>query len=312
MNKKITIIMPHLNEDSEPADTIKSIYDTANPELFNIIAVDDASDKTRCIIPNRPEIISFRGDKRKGVDFRRHQCVLMSETPYVFIIDAHMRFKNDNWLEKIIESLGREPNTAWCTTCLGLGYGNMDINKAKGKYYGADLLIVDKNANPSRPVRECLEPKWASYKNALEYEIPCILGANYGFSKEWFLYLKGLDQMRSWGSSETLLSLKSWLAGGKCKIRTDIEIGHKFRDNAPYVTNISDLIWNKIYIAKTMLPEDLGNKILDCIPKNINYKVAMDLLSQNSEVIAEHKSYYSDIFKLSIYDYCKKFGIELP
>ena len=41
--KKLTIVMPFLNEENEPLETIKSIYETAPRELFKIIVIDDCS-----------------------------------------------------------------------------------------------------------------------------------------------------------------------------------------------------------------------------------------------------------------------------
>jgi len=188
----------------------------------------------------------------------------------------------------------------------------MDINNFKGKYYGATMLFVDKSANSDRPVREILESKWASKKEGVEYELPCILGANYGFSKKWFDYIGGLKGLRMWGTSEPFLSAKSYMAGGRCKIRTDIEIGHEFRSNAPYVTPISHLVYNKIFLCKTILPEDLGDKLISYLPKDINFKNAMKEIEKNKDKIEEDKKYYKSIFKNSIYDYCEKFNIELP
>lgn len=309
--KKITIIMPFLNEDNEPIETVKSIYETANSSLFDIIAIDDGSVKP-INFGSFKDVKCLRNDNRIGVDGCRQLGANMTETPYFFILDAHMRFKNDNWLEKMIDALEREPETAWCTVCLGLGYGTMNVNESKGKYYGATMLFVDPNAQLSRPAREVLEPKWADRKEGVEYELPCILGANYGFSKKWFDYIGGLKGLQMWGTSEPFLSLKTWMAGGKCKIKTDIEIGHKFRDNAPYRTGVYYLVYNKIFLCKTILPEDLGNKLINYLPKDSSFYNAMKEIENNQAKIISDKDYYQSIFKYSIDDYCKRFNIKLP
>ena len=218
--------MPFLNEEEEPRKTIESIYETAPSSLFKIIAIDDGSNN-KISLDGFDDVQVTYNEKRIGVDGCRQLGADMVDTPYLFIIDAHMRFKNDRWLERIIDCIEREPETAWCTTCIGLGYGSMDMNNHKGKYYGADMLFVDSDAKPNRPARQVLEPKWAQLKGAGEYEIPCILGANYGFSKKWFDHIKGLHGLKMWGTSEPFLSMKTWMAGGKCKIATDIGIGHK-------------------------------------------------------------------------------------
>jgi len=308
--KKISIIMPFLNEDMEPKETIESIYDTAPSSLFKIIAIDDCSQKS--VHLDFPDVQIIRNEKRIGVDGSRQKGIELADTPCIFVIDSHMRFKKDNWLEKMIDCVEKEPDAAWCTVCLGLGYGTMDINNHKGKYYGANMLFIDDNATPDRPAREVLEPKWGAKKDGLEFEIPCILGANYAFSKKWFDYIGGLKGLKMWGSSEPFLSMKTWMAGGKNKIRTDVEIGHKFRSNSPYTTKISSLVFNKIFICKTIFPDQLGDKLIGYLPKDINYKKAMEEIDNIQERIKKDRAYYHSIFKRSIYDYCNEFKIKLP
>jgi len=309
--KKITIIMPFLNEEEEAVRTVESIYQTAPEEIFDIVAIDDCSENLSNL-DKFGNIRYIRNKERIGVDGSRQLDIDMAQTPYVFVIDAHMRFKDDQWLQRVIECLEREPETAWCTTCVGLGYGTMDMNKHKGKYYGANMLFVDSEANAQRPAREVLEPKWAPKKDEVEYEIPCILGANYGFSKKWLEHINGLRGLKMWGSSEPFLSLKTWMAGGKCKIRTDIEIGHKFRSNAPYVTQVSSLVYNKIFLAKTILPQDLGDKLINHLPQDRNFRTAMAMINNNQDKIDEDRDYYSKIFKKTIYEYCEQFDINIP
>ena len=68
MNKKLTIIMPHLNEKAEPLETIKSMYQTANSDLFQIIAIDDCSkEKMRYVmgVGSPEDLLNFIG---MGVD----------------------------------------------------------------------------------------------------------------------------------------------------------------------------------------------------------------------------------------------------
>lgn len=306
--------MPFLNEGDEPLCTVRSLYETAPSSLFEVVAIDDRSTSPKGIdeLCQYPNLRYIRNKKRMGVDASRQKGIDASETAYVLIIDAHMRFKNDGWMERFVECMEREPETAWCTTCVGLGYGSMDMGSPKGKYYGADMLFVDKDSKPNRPAREVLEPKWAQKQPEVEYEIPCILGANYGFSRAWLEHIKGLQGLKMWGTSEPFLSLKTWMAGGKCKIRTDIEIGHKFRETAPYRTNISALLYNKIFLCQTILPEPISNALIGYLPKDNNFNLAMNEISSDACVIENSRSYYKQIFERSIEEYCGRFSIDLP
>lgn len=310
---KTTIIMPFLNEEIEPSATVQSIYETAPSGSFEIIAIDDNSNKfDRATLDKYPDVKYVKNTERIGVDGSRQMGIEMANNENILIIDAHMRFKNDNWMQKMSEYLKNEPETLWCTTCLGLGYGTMDVNKHKGSYYGADMLFVDAKAKPNRPAREVLEPKWASKKEDFVYEIPCVLGANYFMTKKWADYIWGLKGLKMWGTSEPFMSIKTWMSGGKCKITKDIEIGHKFRSNAPYSTGIAYLVYNKIFMCKTIFPEDLSEKLIGYLPKDVNFRKAMKMIEEDKDKISQSREYYQGIFKSSIHDYCERFDIKIP
>ena len=301
--KDISIIMPFLNEDQEPQRTIDSIFETSNPKRFEIIAIDDCSNKPSEIRECK-EITYIKNENRIGVDACRQLGANIAKSPYLFIIDSHMRFPK-GWLSRIIDNIDSEKQTLWCTTCMGLGYGNMDLQRSRDPYRGADIVLV--NAE-----NEVLEPKWRNVHGNGNYEIPCVLGANYGVSKAWFDHIHGLEGLKMWGCSEMFMSLKSWLAGGSCKINTDIKIGHKFRDNAPYSTNIWNMLYNKIFLCKTILPEGLGDYLISCLPQNVNFKRAIKEIKNNEKYIQEERSYYNRIFKRNIHSVCSEWKVAMP
>ncbi len=304
--KDITIIMPFLNEFDEPQNTINSIYQTANPKNFEIIAIDDCSDKFLCKshIHESTEIRFINNKERIGVDACRQMGAEMANTPFLFIIDAHMRFPL-GWLPRVIDSIRNEPNTLWCTMCMGLGYGNMDLLRSRDRYQGADFALVSSK-------NEVLEPKWIATCKGGQYEIPCVLGANYGVSKEWFNHIHGLKGLKLWGTSELFMSLKTWMAGGSCKINTDVKIGHKFRDVAPYSTNVWAMAYNKILLCKTLFPQDLGDYLINKMPQTSNHKRALKEIESNNDFIVSEREYYKTIFKRDIYSICKQWDIAIP
>ena len=115
-----------------------------------------------------------------------------------------------------------------------------------------------------------------------------------------------------WGTSEPFMSLKTWMAGGQCKIITDIEIGHKFRDHAPYQTHVYHLVYNKIFLCKTILPDELGEKLISYMPRDESFRRALQHIEANAAFIDEARAYYRGLFKTSVYDYCHRFDIALP
>ena len=294
--KKLTIIIPFLNEGQEPIRTIESIYNTCDSQLIDIIAIDDCSDHKLTDFSAYPEVKVLRNSNRIGVAVSRQIGAEMAQTPYLLIIDGHMRFRKDNWYTRITEALEKEPHTLFCTTCVHLTPDQMDMERASGKYYGADLVLVDPSQSDSIIASQIIEPKWAIEKEGNEYEIPCILGANYAVSKDWFLKLKGLKGLQKWGGDEAFLSLKSWLAGGKCKLIKDIEIGHMFRENAPYVTKMYHMYYNKMWICWTLFPDELSQYLIQLLPDNPQKHVAQTHISSHWSTILSMREYFQSIF----------------
>jgi len=311
------IIIPFLNEGHWIRDTIKSIYNSVNSKDIRVVALDDGSkdmtmEQSMALVKEFPNVKYVRNPVRIGVDGSRHKGVEMAESDYILVIDGHHKFwENQDWHSKIKECIDRNPKTIHCCTCLGLGYGVDKIENHIGKYHAADLkLLTDQEKD--RPFRSVIEPKWTSEKPEQEYEVGCVLGANYFFNKQWFMRLHGLAHLKSWGTSEPFLSLKSYLAGGDCKINRGIEIAHHFRSEATYSTLCKDLCYNKIYVLKTIFPKDMEDVLMKYIPKDRNYNDAMQMIEADKELIESERQYYQSIFKSTVPDYCKRFGIEIP
>jgi len=300
---KLSIIIPFLNEGDELQNTIDSIYETSNPLNFEIIAIDDCSD-IKSTIKERKEIKMIRNEARIGVDACRQLGSELASHNHLCFFDSHMRFPL-GWATRMLEDIQSEPKTLWCTMCMGLGYGNMELNRSRERYRAADIVLLNGS-------REVLEPKWRDCNKEGKYEVPCVLGANYGVNKKWFEYIHGLKGLQMWGCSEMFMSLKTWFAGGSCKIDTDIKIGHKFRKQAPYSTAVWNMIYNKMYLCRTILPNDLGNFLIGAMPKTSNYKRAMIEIENSIESIESEKKYYKTIFVNNIFDVCNKFDIKIP
>ncbi|MFW9874511.1 MAG: glycosyltransferase [Candidatus Thorarchaeota archaeon] len=318
MEKKITIIIPFLNEGEELLYTIKSIYETASPKLFEIIVVNDASTIQSTGLEKYEEITIIRNRERLGVDASRDKAVKLAKTYHVFIIDAHMRFKNDKWCKKIIKALNKEPTTIFCTCSVALNHSKPEVtvyNAKRGRYYGANLLLYNHNGieqgKPSS-YRDIIVPKWRKGKKKTGkriYEIPCILGATYGINRKWFNKLKGFEGLKMWGSSEPFISLKSWLAGGKCKIISDVEIGHYYRNKSPYTTESYYLLYNKMFIAKTIFSKNLASDMISYLGNNRDVRMAKNLIDVNRNLINDYREYFKALFTKSIFNLCKKFNI---
>ena len=308
--KKLSIVIPHLNEGGLLKETLSSIYKTADSKMLEIITIDDNS-TVSYDISQFTDVIKIINKTRIGVDACRSLGVASSSSNYCLLLDGHMKFRNDDWAKKMIAYIDNYPKTIWCTTCLGLGYGTTEIEDHKGKYFGADLKLFTPKEK-DRPCRQVVEGVWSSEKKGDEYEISCLMGANYFFNKDWFNYIRALSGLMSWGSSEPAVSIKSYLSSGDCRITKKIEIGHFFRDNSPFSTSISHLVYNKLLLLKTIFPEELESKLMKHIPNDINLINALKMIEENKDFVQKEKNYYKSIFKVSFYDFCNKFNIEIP
>jgi len=308
----MSVVMPFLNEGQEPVHTVRSLLATSGGVPLDIVAIDDGSQVPPVGLAELPGVRLVRNPRRLGSAGSKHKGVLMARAEHVLVIDAHMRFRSDGWLGAFDDALRASPTTALCSVCLGLDADNMDVDRPRGAYHAADLAFVDHAPSPDRPARQILEPRWAPRQGEGRYAVPCILGAAYGFSKRWFRYIRGLEGLMLWGTEEPFLSLKSWLAGGGCELLGDVGVGHRFREHAPYRTPVHHLVYNKLWVCRTILPHDLAERLISAMPRDAAFRRAEALLHRNRAALGEARAYYDDIFVRSVHDYCARFGLRLP
>lgn len=287
LNVPISVIIPVLNDNEELNLTIKSIRETS-PKNVEIIVIDDASDVPAVVDDKSVRLV--RLEKRQGVGSTRHLGATMSTSDYLLFVDSHMRF-DKNWHKNAMKSLISSPsNVVWCAMCLGLEEGCMDLEKSKGSYCGAKLVLYDQKEN------QVFEGKWIEEKPGEEYEISCLMGACYFFHKSWFFHIGGTKSLTMWGSDEPLLSAKTLLAGGSIRLSKSIKIGHKFRPRSPYSTGVSYIVYNKLRSMYMMFSNELYNELSSKIQNDSDKQKALELFEHNREEIEKEREYYKTIF----------------
>ena len=115
-----------------------------------------------------------------------------------------------------------------------------------------------------------------------------------------------------WGGSELFMSLKTWMAGGSCKITNNIQIGHKFRSNSPYSTNLWNIYYNKLYMCETLFPSGLKEVLIKQLPRNINFKRALREIEKDELLIKKEKEYYKEVFTRDIKSICDQWDVQIP
>ncbi len=292
------------NEGSEPEMTVRSITETCGESNVEILVINDCSEEepdfSHC-----PQVRYIRNKKRLGVAVCRDIGVKAAGSDNLLIIDAHMRFRKDNWVKKGIAALEKNPKTLFCTKSVDIGFGLFDLRQTLlpmshglPYYVGCDLkLFLTHKDNPRKPVgfRKIIESKWAEERYGGMYQIPCLMGSNYFFKKSWYQKLHGFRGLKTWGNSEPFLSLKSWLAGGDVKILKDIEIGHLYRRQNPNSVPREHIIYNKAVIARILFTPRFAGELINFLGDRPEVNKAIELLKANAAEIEAERDYFASI-----------------
>lgn len=315
----LSIVMCFRNEDSEPEQTIESILATHGKTHIEILAIDDCSSESTNL-SRFPRVRYIRNTKRLGVGPCRDFGVDDARSENILIIDAHMRFRQDNWAEKGKAAIEANPLSIFCTKSIDTGSGRFDskqrvlpMNHGLPYYVGCGLqLFLTQRDNPRKPAgyRNIIESKWAEEKYGNMYPIPCLMGSNYFFKKARYQKLHGFKGLKTWGNSEPFLSLKSWLAGGDIRLIKNIEIGHLYRRKNPNTVPREHIIYNKAVIAKILFTPGFADELIDFLGDKPEVRKAKELLERNAGVIEAERTYFSSITNAPEFDCFNRLNID--
>ena len=172
-----------------------------------------------------------------------------------------------------------------------LEIGQMDMARASHTYHGATLNIFGPDKNKAGAT-QILEGNWLPDREGDDFPVACLMGACYFIPADWFFHIGGLRMLKGWGTDEPLLAIKTWLAGGDCRMMKTVRIGHQFRQTAPYPTEASALIYNKMMLALTCLPMDKAWKL------NALHRGGPELLQAKKELEKDYGQIMAERFAL--------------
>jgi glycosyltransferase involved in cell wall biosynthesis len=299
LNNLLSIIIPFLNEGEEVENTLESIRLHSNNNV-EIILINDASNDNYDYhsIAEKYNTTYIVNQNRIGVAASRDKGVSLCSTPYFLLLDAHMRFYDNQWIDKIINQLENDARVVLCcqTKVLGVKDGEVVENKKTSKTCGA---YIDFHNNKNLLGTTWTGLEYPGNSNPDIAPIACILGAGYACSVQYWQYLKGLQGLQYYGSDETYLSVKVWLEGGKCLLLKKVVLGHIYRAQFPYTTEYVHVLYNRLFIAELLLPFILKKKVFAITKMSCpaTYNEVVLLLKKNEEQIASLKSYYKEILK---------------
>ncbi len=294
MKKELTVIIPFLNEGIEIANTLQSIRETAGQQI-DVLLINDSSTDGFDYEATAKQFDAFyhKNPERIGVAASRDLGVSMINTPYFLLLDGHMRFYQNDWVEEILKAVKSDERAIYCLQCKPL-LDDLSLN------YNVNTMGACIHINTPK-ADDILEPFWKY--NDMQFdcptiEIPCVLGACYVVAKNYWNYLRGLEGLRIYGNDEPFISLKTWMEGGKCILIKEIIVGHIFRKKHPFHVEWSDRIYNKLLIAELLLPIEYKNKMFSILNNKypIETKKAISILITNKKLIMDSKMYFEKIF----------------
>lgn len=244
----LTVVIPFLNESTHLQRTLHNLRETAG-EAINIIVVNDCSDDffNYEAVARHYHCTYIRNETRKGVARSRDIGVSIADTEHVLLLDAHMKFFTAGWHEIISNYIHQNQHAIYCTKSIVLDeLWNVSENSSVGK--GVQFK------ENQHEIQNFLTIEWLFDEQHTEHttgisEIPCIMGAAYAFSREYYQKLGGLAGLHTWGFDEQLLSLKARMAGGHCFIINELRTGHVYRTQFPYHLPAYATPYNKMVIA---------------------------------------------------------------
>ena len=339
--KQITLVIAENNEGTQLNESLHNLLEYNNPDTFDIIIVSDGSEIPIELGKYGDMVRHIKKPVREGVGAAFDTGAEYVTTPHMMIMGSDIRFRDHGVVDKMVSLLNRRRHqkSIICTTNLGINQsaGKTIHDEGLLKRYGARILFLMlaedlppkgrsmgqlKNDNAVSNYRNTLECKWLSKPAKPLANIPAVLGAFYGVRTSWYRYIDGFKGHRYWGTLEPFISLKSWFAGGDCRITTDIETGHLFKSRSSHVTRPWDLLYNKIAISRILFSRSLGDMFIDYLGTNPDMIAAKELVDFDSEKIeAAHEAFqkikerdihwFYDEFSYKYYDVIKNYTDEI-
>jgi glycosyltransferase involved in cell wall biosynthesis len=316
MEKKLTIIIPFLNEGEEVGKTVASVLGTATGSPDIILINDGSTDGyDYAAVAAQYGCRYVEHTARQGVSASRDEGVAMAETPYFLLLDAHMAMYGKGWDERVCTLLESEPRALVCARSVMLSPERVAGTVVT---HGAHIAFS-----------EGIRARWNK-----AYEIPdgnvveveCPLGAAYAMRKDYYERLHGLQGLRGYGGDEEFLSLKIRWEGGRILLVKDWTAGHIYggqrnasasasadtNANANAGTNDNgataaqrfrrsavDGCYNRIVIAELLFSGDTRRQLLAWIEKRYgeSYLRAYDRVMAGYSWVEREREYLLEVFK---------------
>jgi len=202
----VTVIVPVCRADEQYLDrTAKSVLDNAMGRVEFVPVVDWYDEGIRTLL---------------------NRLVDSADSKYIVKLDCHTALTKD-WDVRMKLSCGENVIVKPVLDCL-------DTERWEGKGYDMGPVII------TSEMATKYQSPWRSIENRrTEEETMGLIGCCWMIRKDYYKELGGCDEsLGKWGLLGAEWSLKTWLTGGKCLLRTDVVCSHLFRKQTPFEVDL--------------------------------------------------------------------------
>jgi glycosyltransferase involved in cell wall biosynthesis len=250
-----------------------------------------------------PVLKMIDNPKNYGVGYSFDRGVQEATGDIIILTACDVFPRGRSWFSDVVRACTEHPNEIGCAATIKLSPDNLEMNDASERLYGADLIykyngfkeewksdILRTDGNYT----SILEAKWRTTKDSNEpYEIPCLLGAFYFTTKEFYQKIRGFDTEKGnewcghkkYACLEPMLSLKARVYGGTTLIYPNIEVGHVFNRPIEGARSKDYQFWNRLWCAETMFTEEARQSLYSHLKFEHNLSIAQKWIKIHKQTI---------------------------
>lgn len=280
-NKKISIIIPHLNEWYYLNIMLDSFYNYINYDNYEIIICDDGSDNLKDLdfIEHHflKDKIKLYKNKWLWAPWGRNFWASKASWELLVFLDSHM-YVNTDILEKINEIF---LNYSYISL-LQLTIWSIADKKLRWEIYKIKDFLLDSTWDYSNSKFNLVEtPNIAWWATVVKKEV---------FDNLWWFN----QNFRKWWAEDLEFSMRAWLSWYRCYLLKDTVIMHYFKESFKNtVIKLEDVLFNKIVFAITCFQNE--NRLVRIFDELEEY-----YWKEMFEKIYDEVFYLEDIDKLRI------------
>lgn len=310
----ISVIIAHHNDFWQLCRTVDTIMDRSSTPV-EIVMVDDGSRPDQipnmdCFLTCKPIHIKIklaRYDQHVGVAHARDVGRSIAFGDWLMFTDSHMIFPPE-WDKRFLRHADERTNIIWSGV-----YESQDKDGVITQFYGSTLRFICQIKDKLYVLDQFPDSRPITSNSMLTSSI---IGASYFIHKTWYDRIGGLDGLIGWGGDEQFLSLKTYLAGGECRVMDDLGFIH-ISQPPPVNRNPSwKILFNKMLITNVCLNHDYNSwKLMHRMWNraiNDDYLSAMAYDVAHSGTTIDKISQFEAVRVRTIQQVCERLGINTP